>query len=231
MSDAFVTAYTSLDARMKMVDVIANNLANAKTTGFKRDFAHVLSSDEMVEVSSKTDFTSGDFVATGNDLDVAIHGNGFFAIDTPTGTRYTRVGSFAVSPNGDLITKDGMRVLSSTSSTINVGVGNVKISDGGVVSVDGNEVGTLKLVNFRNPELLEKEGQSRLVWNGAAEDIQDAPEPLMKSGYLEQSNVNAVQEMSQLIAAYRDFESAQRVLKTLMTDMNSKLIQELGKLT
>jgi flagellar basal-body rod protein FlgF len=230
MSDAFMNAYSALDARMKIVDTIANNLANAQTTGFKRDFGRILESEYGFDVGTSVDLSSGDFIATRNDLDVAIQGEGFFAVQTPQGVRYTRAGNFALNAEGDLVTKDGMPVLSTSDSPIHVGEGTVTIEDTGAVTVDGNEVGTLKLVNFRKTEGLEKEGLHRFNWSGSPQDIEDVPEPKVKSGHLEHSNVNGVNEMVHLMAAYRDFESVQRTVKTLMTDMNTKLIQELGKL-
>jgi len=231
MSDAFSAAYSALDARMKIVDVIANNLANAETTGFKRDFGRILESQNGFDVGTAVDLSPGDFFATNNDLDVAINGSGFFAVQTPQGIRYTRAGSFELSSKGDLVTKDGMPILSTSNSPIHVGEGAVAIRDTGAVTVDGNEVATLKLVNFKKTEGLQKEGLYRFLWNGSPQDVEDVPEPSVKSGHLEHSNVNGINEMVHLMAAYRDFESVQRAVKTLMTDMNTKLIQELGKLS
>lgn len=230
MSDAFFNAYSALDARMKIVDVIANNLANAETAGFKRDFGRILDAQNGFNVGTSVDLTPGDMIATKNDLDVAIQGSGFFAIQTPQGVRYTRAGTFALSANGDLVTKDGMPVLSTSDTPIRIGEGAIAIDDTGSVLVDGAETGKLKLVNFKNIESLEKEGLSRFKWNGSAQDIEDVPEPKVKSGHLEHSNVNSMNEMVHLMAAYRDFESVQRTIKTVMTDMNAKLIQELSKL-
>jgi flagellar basal-body rod protein FlgF len=231
MSDSFAAAYSALEARMKMVDVIANNLANANTTGFKRDFGRILESEQGFDVGTAVDLSSGDLIATQNDLDVAISGPGFFAVQTPQGVRYTRAGTFALNDKGDLVTKDGMAVLSTSDSPINVGEGSIFIQDNGAVTVDGNEIATLKIVNFRKTDMLQKEGLHRFVWNGDAKDIETVSEPKVKSGHLEHSNVNAVDEMVHLMAAYRDFESVQRTVKTLMTDMNTRLIQELGKLS
>jgi len=121
-------------------------------------------------------------------------------------------------------------VLSTSGSSIVVGEGEVEIRDGGIVTVDGNEVATLKVVNFANPAMLMKEGLSRFAWNGSASGVQNVSDPPVKGGYLERSNVNAIDEMVHLMSTYREFEVVQRTLKTLMTDMNSKLIQELGKL-
>jgi flagellar basal-body rod protein FlgF len=231
MSDSFTAAYSALEARMKMVDVIANNLANANTTGFKRDFGRILESEQGFDVGTAVDLSAGDLIATKNDLDVAISGAGFFAVQTPQGVRYTRAGTFSLNDKGDLVTKDGMPVLSTSDSPINIGEGDIFIQDNGAVTVDGNEIATLKIVNFKKTDMLQKEGLHRFVWNGDAKDIETVPEPKVKSGHLEHSNVNAVDEMVHLMAAYRDFESVQRTVKTLMTDMNTRLIQELGKLS
>src|SRR5205823_6016830 len=217
MSDSFIDAYSALDARMKIVDVITNNLANANTTGFKRDFGTVLQNATGFDAGTKVDFTAGDIFPTSNDLDVALNGPGFFAVDTPAGPRYTRSGNFALNSDGELVTKDAMRVMSTSGTPIKVGDGKLEIRDGGVVTVDGNEVATLKVVTFNDPSQLQKEGFYRYIWNGPASGIQAASDPQVKGGYLEHSNVNAIDEMVHLMSAYREFEAVQRTLKTLMT--------------
>jgi flagellar basal-body rod protein FlgG len=231
MSDAFFEAYSALEARMKIVDVITNNLANAQTAGFKRDFGEILQSEQGYDVGTYVDLSMGDLISTGNELDVAVDGNGFFVIQTPEGIRYTRTGSFALSSTGDLVTKDGMKVLSSSGAPITVGEGQIAIHDGGAVLVDGNEVATLKIVSFDDASKLQKEGLYRFSWNGTQDEVDDVPEPRVKSGHLERSNVNAVDEMVHLMSAYREFEAVQRTLRTLTTDMNTKLIEELGRLS
>ena len=231
MSDSFIDAYSALEARMRIVDVITNNLANANTIGFKRDFGHVLQGETGFDVGTMIDLAPGDLVGTGSDLDVAINGSGFFAIETPAGVRYTRAGGFGLNAAGELVTKDSMRVLSTSGTPITVGDGRIEIRDGGVVMADGNEVATLKIVTFDDPARLQKEGFQRMVWTGDPDGIQPATDPQVKGGYIERSNVNAIDEMVHLMSAYREFEAVQRTLKTLMTEMNSKLIQELGKLS
>ncbi len=231
MNDPVIDTYSALEARMKIVDVITNNLANANTTGFKRDFGHILQNETGFDIGTRVDLSTGDLVSTGNDLDVAINGQGFFAIQTPNGVRYTRNGSFSLNAGGELVTKDGMPVLNSSGATINIGHGKVAIQDSGIVTVDGHETATLKIVTFDDPQRLQKEGLYRFVWNGKPDSIKDVSEPHLKSSALERSNVNAMDEMVHLMSAYREFEAVQRTLKTLMTDMNSKLVQELGKLS
>jgi flagellar basal-body rod protein FlgF len=231
MSDSFDSTYSAIDARMKIVDVISNNLANANTTGFKRDFGHILQNEVGSEAATQVDVSPGGLITTGNSLDAAISGSGFFVVETPNGPRYTRAGNFALNAAGELVTKDAMRVLSTSDSPITVGEGKVEINEGGVVTVDGNEVATLKVVTFADSAKLQKEGAYRFTWNGAASEIQPVTDPEVKGGYLERSNVNAIDEMVHLMSAYREFEAVQRTLKTMMTDMNAKLIQELGRLS
>ncbi len=228
--DGFFNAYSALEARMKIVDVVANNLANSQTTGFKRDFGRVLQGEAGFDVGTQVDLSAGDLINTGNELDVAIDGDGFFTLQTQTGIRYTRAGGFVLNAKGELVTKDGAKVLSTSGSPIIATEGTMAIQDGGLVTVDGNEVATLKIVNFPNPANLQKEGFYRFEYKGGDEEVQVVPEPRVKSGFLERSNVNPVTEMVHLMAAYREFEAVQRTVKTLMTDMNSKLIQELGRL-
>jgi flagellar basal-body rod protein FlgG len=229
--DGFFNAYSALDARMKIVDVVANNLANSQTTGFKRDFGHILQGESGFDVGTQVDLSPGDLLSTGNALDAAIDGPGFFELQTDSGPRYTRNGSFVLNNQGELVMKDGAKVLGSDGSPVVATEGTMAIQDGGLVTVDGHEVATLKIVTFSDPSLLQKEGFFRFAYNGKNEQIKEVPEPRVKGGFLERSNVNPVTEMVHLMSAYREFESVQRTVKTLMTDMNSKLISELGRLS
>jgi flagellar basal-body rod protein FlgG len=230
MSDAYINVYTALETRMRMVDITTNNLANANTIGYKRDFGSVLEAERGLGIESEPDLSPGAMTTTGNPLDAAIDGQGFFVIQAPDGVRYTRTGSFSLNADGELVTKDGMPVLSSSGSPISVGEGVVAIQDGGAVTVDGSEVATLKIVTVDDPRNLEKVGGHRFRWNGPASGLTDADEPRVKGGVLERSNVNAVDEMVHLMAAYREFEAAQRTLRTF-GEMNAKLIQEMGRIS
>jgi flagellar basal-body rod protein FlgF len=231
MADSFIDSYSALDARLKVVDVITNNLANSNTTGFKRDFAHILEGEVGSVAETQIDLSPGELLSTGNELDAAINGPGFFVLDTPNGQRYTRSGTFSLNSAGEMVSKDGMRLMSTSDSSIVAAEGKVEIHDDGIVTVDGNEVATLKVVTFADNTKLQKEGLSRFVWNGPTSGVQVVSNPPVKGGYLERSNVNAIDEMVHLMSAYREFEGVQRSLKTLMSDMNSKLIQELGNLS
>jgi flagellar basal-body rod protein FlgG len=123
-----------------------------------------------------------------------------------------------------------MKVMSAAGSPISSTEGVMTIRDGGVVTVNGNEVGTVKVVTFGDKSKLQKEGFYRFEWTGSEDQAKDVPEPVVKGGVLEGSNVNSVGEMVRLMSATRDFESVQRAVKIMTTDMNSKLIEALGKL-
>jgi flagellar basal-body rod protein FlgG len=228
--DVLFTAYPALGVQMNVVDNIANNLANAQTNGFKRQFERVLQNEASVLMEARADLRPGDVVATGNELDVAIDGPGFFAIETPEGVRYTRAGSFELNSDGDLVTKDGLKVLSSSGGAINLSGKSLQIQDNGAVLVDGAEVATLKLVTFSDDTRLIQEGASRFRWDGPSEGAVDSADPRMRSGYLERSNVNATAEMVRLIAAYREFEAIQRTVTTVHGGMTARLIQDMGRL-
>jgi flagellar basal-body rod protein FlgG len=230
MGDSFIDSYSALDARMKLIDVITNNLANANTAGFKRDFGLIFQNEVGYKAGIQVDVAQGPVVFTGNDLNAALDGPGFFVIETPNGRRYTRAGNFGLNTDGELVTKDGMPVLSTSDSPVVAGEGKIEIRDSGVVTVDGSEVASLKVVTFQDAAKIQKEGSSQFSWTGPPEGIQTVSDPPVKGGFLEQSNVSAINEMVDLIAAYREFEAVQRSLRTLMVDMNDRLIQELGKL-
>jgi len=228
--DSFFSAYSALEARMKLVDIATNNLANAQTTGFKRDFAHIMENGDNIDVNTRIDLSVGDLINTGNGTDAAIDGEGFFAVETPNGVRYTRDGSFTVNTKGELVTKDGSKVLSTDDRPVVSSDGMIGIQDGGLVTAGGSEMATLKIVTFRDASRLLKEGSDRFQWTGAPNQVQNVPEPRVKGAHLERSNVNPISEMVHLMAAYREFETVQRTVKTLTTDLNARLIQELGRL-
>ena len=147
------------------------------------------------------------------------------------GTRYTRNGSFSVNAAGELVLKDGLRVLGDGGTPIFLGEGDVRIQDGGEILVDENVVATLRVVDFDDPRYLKKEGMFRLEWTGDATGISDVPEPRIKSGHLERSNVNSIVEMVELMTAFREFESVAQTLRSITTDMDKQLLAELADLT
>ncbi|HML73052.1 MAG TPA: flagellar basal-body rod protein FlgG [Anaerohalosphaeraceae bacterium] len=247
MLKAFSTAATGMDAQQTMIDTIANNLANVNTNGFKRShinfqdllYLKMRESDREiatgvtapsglevgsgVRVASTTRiFTIGDVQSTGNDLDVAVQGDGFFKVTLPNGEeRYTRDGAFQKDANGLVVTASGYQV--SPGITIPQDAMMVDIAGDGTVSVQtpaGNQViGTLELYRFANPAGLSSEGGNlyrETEASGAAVAGKAGEEGYgsILSKYLEKSNVQMVTELVNLINAQRGYEINSRTIRT-----------------
>lgn len=236
MSDALFSAYQALETRMQIVDIVANNLANVQTSGFKKDFTQVF--EEVVNeegatrigVRSHLDMRTGVLQTTGRELDAAIDGPGFFVVEFEEEERYTRAGSFQINAEGELVLPDGLRVLGSDGGPIVLEGGTPRIDRNGDVYVNESVVGTLRVVDFDDPALLQKEGLSRFRWTGEESGVNDAIEPKVMGGYLESSNVNPVMEMITMMDAYREFESVSQTLRAISNNMDQRLITELGSL-
>lgn len=204
------------------MDAISNNLANLGTAGFKRD---TLSFDQVLGMTIKTDISEGDTRQTGNDLDLAIEGDGFFKVETPSGVRYTRNGRLSLNSEGVIVTPSGNPVLGDGGPITASGT-NITVGQDGKVQVDGSDVGTFSLVHFGSPAKLKKEGDSNYTYEGA--DIETAEESTIKQGFIEEPNVNATEEMVQMMEIVRIFEACQKVISTI-GDANGKLINDVGK--
>jgi len=207
-------------------DIIANNLANATTTGFKRSDVVVEQFGEMLlsnlgepgtppvgSLSTGSQVNGvrvvdgqGKLRATDNPLDLALAGNGHFAIATPEGVRYTRDGSFALDAAGRLVTKDGSAVLGE-GGPITLGPGEVKIAADGAVTQGGQTKGRLRITVLA-PDSIRKEGDSHV--NGTPQGGADVQ---VRQGFLEASTVNVVGEMVELIRVMRSFEANQRAAR------------------
>lgn len=225
------------------LDIIANNLANANTTGFKREvplfdavapFPGVSTVDESSGVelapvygalrSVVTDSAPGVIRETGDPLDAAIEGDGFFAIQTSGGVRYTRNGHFTLDAEGQIVTSDGFPVLGS-GGPITLPTGTVAVDPNGRVSVDGSEVDTFQIVKFSDPAHLVKVG-ANLVEAGGQPAVPVEPIRLVP-GALETSNVNPVQEMVAMVEVLRLYEAAQKVMQTIDAAMG-RAVNEVG---
>ena len=205
-------------------DIITNNLANVGTAGFKRD---MLTFDQTLQESVRTDLRQGNLRLTGNPLDIALQGDGFFEVRVPDGVRYTRNGSFSLNADSALVTQNGDPVLGE-NGVIRVEGGNIDINAKGQITVDESMVDTLSVVTFVRPELLRKEGLSYSIYNGDKRDIVKPEEVIVKQGYLEESNVVVVEEMTKMIESLRTYESYQKVLQTF-DEMTYKSVNEVGR--
>lgn len=232
MDKALFIAMTGAKHNMLAQANRANNLANLSTTGFRADFEQARSMGvyygdgqptrayAMTE-SPRADFTPGPMNVTNNPLDVAIHGQGFFAVQAPDGTEaYTRAGNFAVDANGTLRTMNGLPVLGA-GGPINIPENEkVQVGADGTISIVGQgqgpeamvDVGQLKLVN-PDIQAIEK-GDDGLFRQRDGEIAPAAVEVTVRGGMLEGSNVNAIDEFTQILSLARQYEMQVKLMKT-----------------
>ncbi len=267
------TGASGMLAQQHRMDAISNNLANADTSGYKRDvsvhkaFPELLlrrtADDGVVQFPYRNEpvgsidkapvvgrlgtgveqnevftiFEQGAVKETSNSFDLALEGEGFFAVDTPYGERYTRNGSFTIGPERLLVTQQGYPVLGEDGNPIEVQQNNFAVDEEGRVFANEEfmndpdrlvqmrengwdetvQIGTLRLVGVEEPRYLRKEGGN--LWSttresGEAMDRLDAQRPAVLQGFLETANVNPVTEMTQMIEVNRAYESNQKAIQT-----------------
>ena len=252
------TAYTGMLNQQYRLDTITNNLANAATTGYKREGATSRAFDDVLGVKIKdssvsyviqeignmnlgvkigenyTDYKQGSFKETGNTYDLALAGNGFFAISFTNKngeemTKYTRDGSFTTDVDGVLRTKDGDYVLNDGGGqiTIPTDAADVVVDEMGNIYADGDLVDTLGITDFENYDYLEKYGENMYTPVEGAEEIESVA--AVRQGYLEMSNINAVSEMVEMIAVTRAYEANQKAVQTA-DSMIEKSVNTVGSL-
>ncbi len=217
-------------ALVRQMDTVANNLANVATPGFKAEAevfttvpirSQVRGSPQKLayvqDFATVRDFSPGPVQPTGNDLDVAIQGNGFFVIQTPNGPRYTRFGHFQLNAAGQVVTKQGYPVMAGGAPLqIDPDDGPVQISGDGSVSADRTQQGNaqvvygkLDVVDFADRDQLKPE--EGVMFKTDALPIQVA-QPALVQRMLEQSNVQSVKELTSMIWVQRSYESIQRFI-------------------
>lgn len=181
-----------------------------------------------------TSFSQGQLRPTGSTMDMALEGKGFFEILTPQGVRLTRNGQFKIDNNGSLVTKDGFPVLREGSQDpaqrkINVDGRNLTVSKSGDIYSAGNLAGRLSVVEVANPDSLQKVGNSSYALKANyAETPFPATETEVQQGFVELSNVNMVDEMTDMITASRSFEAAQKAMKAF-DQLDEKLVNNVPK--
>jgi flagellar basal-body rod protein FlgF len=215
-------------ALMRQMDVVANNLANTATPGFKAEstvFSEYLmkGADKPTKLSyvqdfaTARDFSPGPMSPTGNDLDAAIQGKGFFTIQTPSGPRYTRLGHFTLNAAGQVVNKEGFPVMAGGAAmTIDPDDGPVQIASDGTVSADRTQQGNaqvvygkLDVVDFADPEALKPEPGVSFSTNQAPITVAN---PAIVQRMLEQSNVQPVKELTSMIWVQRNYQAVQKFL-------------------
>ncbi len=221
---------------MPRLDSIANNIANMQTSGFKAEHLYYLkegssSSSSTGEVQAApllvTDFSQGMIQPTGNKLDLAMEGDGFFVVQTKDGEAYTRQGNFTINRNNEIVTQNGDYLLGESGKITLTGA-NVLITGGGDVKVDGSSVGKVKIVKFDKPQALVKKGNG-LYSNPGGAGIKTQDKPSVKSGFLELSNVQGIREMVEMINIQRSVEIYQKNIQAL-SDQDKLSTSRVGKL-
>jgi flagellar basal-body rod protein FlgG len=230
MDQGIYTAAAGAIAMEERLAIISNNLANINTAGFKKDAVVFEDFQKMLDTSQLSpgqyrsipvdvmigkqyiDTAQGSFRDTGNPLDAAIVGEGFFAVNTENGLKYTRSGAFQISPEGLLVTPQGYPV-QGQGGDITVGSGKVTIDPRGTVMVDGNVADVLQIIALEDDALMREGNSLFTIREGYAPEVVDTPD--IRQGCLESANVDPIVEMVGLITTQRAYETFQRVIKSV----------------
>lgn len=243
MVKGLYTAYTGMVNSQHRLDVVSNNLANAATTGYKKEGCTTRSFDEVMGVKIKDmtvghmnqpignmslgakigetyrNWEQGSFIPTDNTYDFALSGKGFFEISFTnkfgeTSTMYTRDGSFQMNSEGYLVTKDGDFVLGENGPIqLPVTIDKLSVEPTGEIYADGVYVDTFAMTDFEDYDYLEMYGENLFVAVDGATTME--PEATVNQGYLEGANVNVVSEMVEMITIAREYESGQKVINAM----------------
>jgi flagellar basal-body rod protein FlgG len=237
------TAYTGMKNEQKRLDIIANNLANSATTGYKKESTTSQSFDELLTIKVKdesenynnrsighmslgvklgevyTNYEQGSLRQTSNTYDMALEGKGFFKVSVTdkagnVSTEYTRNGSFTMTKDGHIVDGDGNHLMGEGGELqVPTDAAKVSIDLTGGVYADGVFVDTLAIADFEDYDYLIKSGDTRYkAIDGAVEAVSNAT---VRQGYTEQSNVNVVSEMVEMISVTRAYEANQKIIKSI----------------
>ncbi|WP_321502585.1 flagellar basal-body rod protein FlgF [Breoghania sp.] len=245
MQNAELIGLTRQTALKRNLSVIANNLANLNTSGFKGE--NLLFEEYMMPVASMSefrrpdrplsyvqDFTSfrdmseGDVRTTNNPLDVAVDGKGWFVIDTADGERFSRAGNFEINANGELVTVNGDTVQGQGGPIVFApDETDLNIARDGTISTSAGVRGRLRVVSFENDSALRPIGRNLFVADVDNNPPTDMAAPRVQQGALEGSNVNGVNEMTRMIEVTRAYQTVAQMMKD-QNDLMTNAIQTLG---
>jgi flagellar basal-body rod protein FlgF len=236
MAGAGYIALSGMHTRLDQLDRLASDIANASTAGYKMtrtssteatrpQFDAVFQTAiDVTTGGRRLDTSVGSINPTGRDLDVAIEGQGFFVVETPAGTRYTRNGHFSRNADGLLAADDGS-IVQGTTGPLTIGSGKIVVGEDGTVRVGASVSGTLAVVTFADPGRLVRDG-AMLRSDGMAQ--QNVGRVAIHGGALEQSNVSVVERIAELTDVRRSFEALQKAI-TLGGASDSKAMEVLGR--
>jgi flagellar basal-body rod protein FlgF len=240
-----ISAASGMRARMESLEMLANNLANTSTSGYKadREFYSLYLAPEALDPAAGdtpttlpvverqwTDFSQGVLTPTGNPLDLALAGKGLFAVNGPSGTLYTRNGSFKLSSQGVLETQEGYPVRGVGGGSIQIDPArSVEISSDGRVRQDGQELGQLEIISEASSAAVQKQGANyfQLTLSGSAPS--SAASVQVYQGKLETSNVGTAESAVRLVSIMRQFEMLQRAA-TLASDMDRHVVDDVARI-
>ena len=241
MGFGIVSSLSGAKARELQVEILANNIANMQTTGFKEQslsFTAELEDgqspgDDMATLHAPVkegrtylNFRQGSVYSTNNPLDLAIQGDGFFAVQTKDGIRYTRDGNFTLDRNGMLINNSGDAVLTDSGPLTIPSGGEINISTDGQITVGTEVVGKLRVADFTDKKDLKLEGNNYYSAEGLTPN--DDAKYSVAQGHLESSNVNLVDNITRIIQTTRAYESLQKSVSQQIE--SSKLVNQLAKI-
>jgi len=242
MDPLTVNAASGLRARIESLEMLANNISNASTAGYKadREFYGLYASAEAQAAGAFSelpviegnwiDFSQGTLTPTGGTLDLALSGRGFFVAVSPSGPVYTRAGNFRLSPAGVLTTQEGYPLRTADGKTIQAGPGGpLEFQRDGEVWQDGVPLGRLELADFAQPQGLDKHGHNyfRLAGDGGG-GARAAAGVEVQQGKLESSNAHPGETAVRLVNVMRQFEMLQRAL-ALGGEMNRRAVEEVAR--
>ncbi len=244
MDSGYYAALTGLVARTQAMDTVAANLANAQTPGYRAEreyFRSALMGPDAADSQlgqvvnnygllggSALNLQQGSLIATGNPLDIAIDGRGFFAIQTQNGVRYTRDGSFHRTGDGHLVTKAGDAVLDTQGKPVVIPPGEVSIGESGIISVAGGAVTNLAVYDFSSAAQLKPDGANLYAATEpkAAKAINT---PSIHQGNLEGANEDIVQGSLDLLMMQRQAEMMQKAVTLFHADFNKFATEDLPR--
>ena len=247
MDNALMIGLTRQMTLRRSMDIVANNIANANTTGFKvetlllenspaRTAEHSDGPSELQYVETwgmGRDFSQGTLELTNRPFDFAIEGDGFFGLETDAGTEYTRDGRFHVDNIGQLVSADGSPVLDADTRApiiLDPNAQNVRIIDGGAVIEDGAQVGRIGVFDIVDRGALSKEGNGRYTLELDPEEAEPLAmfDAVVRQGYVEGSNVSSIVELTDMMQIMRAYASVSKFLKDA-EELNRSAIERLGK--
>ncbi len=242
--DALTTAAAGgMQARIDSIDMLANNLANTSSSGFKadREFYSSYLAPELANEADPiigesplvqkrwTDFSQGTLVPTGNQTDLALSGSGFFSVNGPNGTLYTRNGNFQLSSTGQLVTADGYAVrLVGNQTLTTVSADPINVSHDGQISQGGAVLGQLEVSNFQDPNRLVKFASTYFAPADPTQGPDAASTAQVIQGRAESSNAAPAEATARMITLLRHFEMLQHAVK-IGAEMNKQSVEEVAR--